>query len=101
MFSHRSHRYSQMFLVVQSYVLHLGNKICVNLRNLWEITSQAANECSPTDLTDIHRCFWWYKVTYYIWVTKICVNPRNLWEITSQAAYECSPADSTDIHRCS
>ena len=47
-------------------------KICVNLRNMWEITFQAGYECSPADSTDIHRCSW---------VTKICVNPRNLWEI--------------------
>ena len=67
-------------------------KICVNLRNLWEITFQAAYECSPADSTDIHRCSL---------VTKICVNLRNQWNITFQAGYECSPADSTDIHRCS
>ena len=31
-------------------------KICVNLRNLWENTFQASYECSPADLTDLHRC---------------------------------------------
>ena len=67
-------------------------KICVNPRNLWGITFQAAYECFPADSTDIHRCSW---------VTKICVNLRNLWENTFQAEYEYSPADLTDIHRCS
>ena len=83
MFSHRSHRYSQMFLRKLKSVLisvicgrlsfkqHMNVlpqisqiftdvpekiKICVNLRNLWEIIFQAGYECSPTDLTDIHRC---------------------------------------------
>ena len=83
MFSRRSHRYSD--------VLEL-TKICVNPRNLWEITFQAGYECSPADLTDIHRCSW---------VTKICVNLRNLCLNTFQAGYECSPTDLTDIHRCS
>ena len=83
MFSRRFHRYSDVLE---------KTKICVNPRNLWENTFQAGYECSPTDLTDIHR---------YSWVTKICVNPRNQWENTFQAEYEYSPADLTDIHRCS
>ncbi len=31
-------------------------KICVNLRNLWDITFQAAYEYFPAYSTDIHRC---------------------------------------------
>ena len=82
MFSRRFHRYSQMFLRKQKSVLIRlicgripfkqdmnvlpqisqiftdvleKTKICVNPRNLWNITFQAGYECSPTDLTDIHR----------------------------------------------
>ena len=84
MFSHRSHRYSQMFLRKPKSVL-----ICVICGILPFKQHMNVLPQIPQIFTDVLE------------KTKICVNPRNLWENTFQAGYECSPADSTDIHRCS
>ena len=84
MFSHRSHRYSQMFLRKLKSVL-----ICV-------ICGILPFKQHMNVLPQISQIF-----TDVLEKTKICVDPRNLWDITFQAAYECSPTDSTDIHRCS
>ena len=84
MFSHRSHRYSQMFLrKLKSVLIRV---ICGVLPFMQHMNV----------LPQISQIF-----TDVLELTKICVNPRNLWENTFQAGYECSPADSTDIHRCS
>ena len=84
MFSHRSHRYSQMFLrKLKSVLIRV---ICGILPFKQHIIV----------LPQIPQIF-----TDVLEKTKICVDPRNLWDITFQAAYNCSPADPTDIHRCS
>ena len=84
MFSHRSHRYSQMFLRKLKSVL-----ICV-------ISGILPFKLHMNVFPQISQIF-----TDVLEKTKICVNLRNLWANTTQAGYECSPADSTDIHRCS
>ena len=80
MFSHRSHRYSQMFLRKLKSVLI--SVICgrLSFKQHMNVLPQI-----PQIFTDVLE------------KTKICVNQRNLWEIIFQAAYECSPADLTDI----
>ena len=80
MFSHRSHRYSQIFL---------SNKKSVLIRVICGVLpfKQHMNV-----LPQISQIF-----TDVLEKTKICVNLRNLWANTFQAAYECFPADSTDI----
>ena len=84
MFSHRSHRYSQMFLRKLKSVL------------ISVISGRILLKQHMNVLPQISQIF-----TDVLEKTKICVNLRNLWDITFQAAYNCSPADSTDIHRCS
>ena len=84
MFSHRSHRYSQIFL---------SNKKSVLIR---VICGRIPFKQNMNILPQISQIF-----TDVLELTKICVNPRNLWENTFQAGYECSPADLTDIHRYS
>ena len=84
MFSHRFHRYSQMFLRKLKSVLI--SVICgrLSFKQHMNVLPQI-----PQIFTDVLE------------LIKICVNLRNLWENTFQAVYECSPTDSTDIHRCS
>ena len=80
MYSHRFHRYSQMFLRKLKSVL-----ICV-------ICGRILLKQHIIVLPQIPQIF-----TDVLEKTKICVSLRNQWANTSQAAYECSPADFTDI----